>query len=98
MQISGFDWDSGNLDKCRKHGVSIEEIESLFTRSPAIMVDTTHSGEEERLRAIGTTEAGRYIFLVFTIRDSNAGRSIRQISARYMHKKEIDHYETENPS
>lgn len=98
MHISGFDWDAGNLDKCRKHGVSIEEIESLFTRSPTIMVDTTHSENEERLRAIGKTEAGRYIFLVFTIRDRNARRSIRPISARYMHEKEIAHYEKENPS
>jgi uncharacterized DUF497 family protein len=28
--ISGFDWDSGNRDKCQKHGVSIAEIEALF--------------------------------------------------------------------
>lgn len=29
--IDGFDWDAGNRDKCQKHGVSIPEIERLFT-------------------------------------------------------------------
>lgn len=28
--ISGYDWDDGNYQKCQKHGVSIEEIETLF--------------------------------------------------------------------
>jgi uncharacterized DUF497 family protein len=31
MEFDGFDWDHGNRDKCRKHGVSIGEIESLLT-------------------------------------------------------------------
>lgn len=98
MNVSGFDWDNGNRDKCRKHGVSMEEIESLFDRPHAIMVDTAHSEGEERLRAIGKTAAGRYVFLVFTIRERDAGQYIRPISARYMHKKEIEYYEKENSS
>ncbi len=28
--VSGFDWDDGNIEKCQKHGVSLEEIEALF--------------------------------------------------------------------
>jgi hypothetical protein len=28
--IAGFDWDDGNRSKCHKHGVSAEEVESLF--------------------------------------------------------------------
>lgn len=31
--IAGFDWDRGNRAKCRKHGVSAEEIEALFLRA-----------------------------------------------------------------
>ena len=75
----------------------MEEIESLFIRPHAIRVDTAHSQSEERIRAIGKTAAGRYVFLVFTIRERDGGRYIRPISARYMHKKEIEYYEKENP-
>jgi hypothetical protein len=98
MDVVGFEWDSGNREKCRKHGVPMEEIESLFTRPHAIRVDAEHSKSEERLRAIGKTAAGRYVFLVFTIRERDDGHYIRPISARYMHKKEIEYYEKENPA
>jgi uncharacterized DUF497 family protein len=29
---AGFDWDRGNLEKCRRHGVEIADIEELFRR------------------------------------------------------------------
>lgn len=38
--------------------------------------------------------AGRYVFLVFMPRTVQGRKLIRPISARYMHKKEIDHYES----
>ena len=59
MQIhaSGFDWDTGNLEKCRKHGVSFEIIEDLFTRPVMILPDAAHSAAETRLRAEGTRPA-----------------------------------------
>ncbi len=28
--IGGFDWDAGNRDKCRKHGLALAEIEAFF--------------------------------------------------------------------
>lgn len=94
---SGFDWDEGNRGKCEKHGVSVAEVESLFSGTLTILPDETHSRTEERLRAIGRSKAGRYVFLVFTIRERNGKRLIRPISARYMHAKEVRHYEKENP-
>jgi uncharacterized DUF497 family protein len=96
--ITGFDWDRGNRAKCRKHGVSVEEIESLFLRPLMILPDEAHSITESRMKAIGKTRAGRYVFLVFTIREKQGKRYIRPISARYMHRKEIEHYEKENPN
>ena len=39
MEFSGFDWDRGNRDKCQKHGVTVREIESLF--SGVVMVNPT---------------------------------------------------------
>jgi len=95
--VTGFDWDEGNREKCQEHGVSIAEIQDLFTHPVMILPDPAHSGTEERMRAIGKTEEGRSVFLVFTIKKSGRKRLLRPISARYMHAKEIKHYEEENP-
>lgn len=42
---------------------------------------------------IGTTSEGRYVFIAFTLRESELGILIRPISARYMHEREIRRYE-----
>jgi hypothetical protein len=97
LGIAGFDWDAGNRAKCEKHGVSVAEVEGLFSRPLLIIPDTSHSQSEERLRAIGKTTSGRSVFLVFTIRVRAGKRVIRPVSARYMHKEEVRHYEQENP-
>lgn len=95
--VVGFDWDAGNRAKCQKHGVSVVEVEGLFSRPLLIFPDASHSQREERLWAIGKTANGRSVFLVFTIRVRAGKRVIRPISARYMHRKEVRHYEKENP-
>ncbi len=92
MKFSGFDWDRGNWPKCGKHGVSQEEIEEIFETVPAVMADP--HADEPRMRAIGITRSGRYVFLVFMLRTFHGMTFIRPISARYMHKKEIAHYES----
>jgi len=96
-KASGFEWDSGNRKKCQAHGVSIAEIEDVFMRPVMVLPDPAHSRTKTRLRAIGKTKEGRSVFLVFTIRKKGEKRLIRPISARYMHAKEIKHYEEENP-
>lgn len=95
--ISGFDWDDGNREKCQKHGVSIAEIEGLLQRPLMVLPDPAHSLSEERSCAIGRTERGRHVFLVFTVRSRGSERLIRPISARFMHRKEIESFEKENP-
>ena len=45
--------------------------------------------------AIGKTRAGRFSFVVFTLRVANDQLKLRPISARFMHKKEIAKYEKE---
>ena len=92
MEFTGFDWDDGNRTKCRKHGVSIPAIEDQFRRGLTILPDAAHSQAEQRFRGIGRTENGRAIFVVFTIRRRGGDVLIRPISARYMHKKEAEHY------
>lgn len=90
FKFEGFDWDNGNLLKCRKHGVTTEEIEALFVKGQLMVApDVAHSTvEETRYIAIGQIE-GKYIFAAFTIRD----RRIRPISCRYMHEREVKKYE-----
>ena len=97
-QTDGFDWDRGNRAKCEKHGLSIAAIESLFAHPLAILPDAAHSQREKRFRAIGRTDRGRGVFIIFTLRRDGDELLIRPISARYMHKKEIESYEKENPN
>ena len=99
MLVSGFDWDDGNREKCQKHGVPIAEIEELFGGERlAVRPDPAHSREEERFQAIGATPQGRWVFLAFTLRERGGERLIRPIGARYMHRKEVEHYGKEDPA
>jgi uncharacterized DUF497 family protein len=94
--FSGFEWDEGNCRKCRKHGVSIAEIEHVLTHAETLITpDRKNSQSETRFLAIGRTQDGRYTFVVFTPRRRTTGTRLRPISARYMHKREISKYEQE---
>jgi len=95
MDFEGFDWDAGNREKCRKHGVSLREIESLFRGRPYVEPDLTHSEIEVRFRAVGQVNV-RWLFVVFTLRDRDGLTLLRPISARYMHLKEIAFYGKRN--
>lgn len=93
-RAGGFQWDQGNWPKCGKHGVGRSDIERLFASgNPAVYPDLKHSDDEGRFFAIGRVQTGRWIFVVFTLRGSGGTALIRPISARFMHDKEVDHYE-----
>jgi uncharacterized protein len=91
-----MDWDAGNREKCQKHGVSIAEIEEIFSNNPRVAPDLKHSDDEDRRIAVGRTNEGRPVFVAFTIRIRGKHRFIRPVSARYMHDKEIKAYEKES--
>lgn len=93
VKFDGFDWDDGNWPKCAKHGLSRMEIEAVFLNTPSVFAHPDHSEDEQRLRAIGENDEGRKIYVSFTIRDKAGRYLIRPISARYMHRKEIERYE-----
>jgi len=95
MQIGGFDWDDGNWPKCGKHGLTRDEIESVFRGEFATFDDPYTATAERRLRAIGRIGNGRHIFVVFCLRERNGVTYVRPISARYMHQHEVRHYEQE---
>lgn len=87
---TGFLWDEGNVLKSWvKHRVTAAECEQIFFNLPLIVVeDLVHSQVEERLYALGQTDAGRLLLVVFTLRRN----LIRVISARDMSKKEQKEY------
>jgi uncharacterized DUF497 family protein len=88
---TGFDWDQGNvLKNWDKHGVSDAECEQVFFNQPLFAADDeAHSVSEPRFYVLGRTDAGRELFLVFTVR----GKLIRVISARDMSRKERRSYQ-----
>jgi len=92
MKITGFDWDNGNWPKCGKHGVSKKEIEEVLLNEINIFPDPYP--KETRFKGIGKNNNGRHVFIVFTLKKINQKIKIRPISARYMHDKEIKHYES----
>ncbi len=82
QDVTGFDWDQGNLEKCQKHGVGIAEIETLFHRALAVFPDLSHSTNEDRLIGIGKTKKGHHVFIAFTLRTIGNSVLIRPVSAR----------------
>jgi uncharacterized protein len=82
----GFDWDEGNVEKnWILHHVAFWEAEEIFFNEPLIVkADRPHSASEGRYLALGRTDAGRGLFISFTVRRS----LIRIISARDMSRKE----------
>ena len=91
-KCTGFDWDESNyLKNWEKHGVSALECEQIFFNRPLVTAyDKKHSNRERRYYALGHTDVGRHLFVVFTIREY----LIRVISARDMSRKERRTYET----
>jgi uncharacterized DUF497 family protein len=78
-----------------RHGVSIAEIEALFTGEFRVAPDLKHAEVEARYIAIGRGASGRPVFVAFTFRTFGDVRRIRPISARYMHDKELARYASE---
>jgi len=92
--FEGFNWDEGNAEKCRAHGVSLREIEgALISKALVIVRDVKHSKVERRYVAIGRTGKGRDLFVGFTFRIVAGRKFLRPITARYMHRKEVERYE-----
>ena len=87
---AGFQWDEGNSDKnLIAHQVENWKCEQVFFDQPLVILDDPgHSRSEGCWAALGLTDAGRRLAVVFTMR----GRLVRAISARDMNKKERAFY------
>lgn len=91
--LKGFNWDEWNLRKSwEKHQVTFLECEQVFFNRPLVVgEDKPHSEQEARYYVLGTSDAGRLLFIVFAVR----GDQIRVVSARAMNKKERRKYHEE---
>lgn len=81
-----FEWDEGNLEKnWGKHNVHFKEAEEVFVNKPLkTLPDLRHSKNEERYLALGQSNNGRKLALIFIVRNDK----IRIISVRDQSRKE----------
>ena len=91
-ESTGFEWDEHNAAKIwQKHQVSPLECEQIFFNQPLLVEhDVRHSEKENRFYALGRTDTGRMLFVVFALRRN----LIRVISARDMSRKERKVYKS----
>ena len=89
-RCTGFDWDEANVEKnWSSHRVTFWEAEEVFFNEPLLLrPDEVHSKLERRFMALGSTDAGRLLFMSFTVRR----HLIRVISARDMTRREASTY------
>ena len=92
MKIRKFVWLEQYVEKLEvKHGVSPEEVEELFTKRPKIRkVQKGFTIGEDVYRAIGQTNFGRYLFVIFIYK--SARQEVLAVSARTATKKERKSY------
>jgi len=91
LNCIGFEWNEGNSNKnLTKHKESDSECEQVFFNQPFISEsDVCHSHDEPRYYALGKTDSGRRLFVVYTIRN----QFIRVIPARDMNRNEKREFE-----
>jgi uncharacterized protein len=87
-----FEWDDNKAkSNAVKHGITFEEAVTVFDDPDLLFTqDFQHSQDEEREWAIGATENGSIVVVVFTMWD----KQIRVISARIATKREYQSYES----
>lgn len=85
-----FDWDSGNIDKNLKHGITDDEIEQAFYNEPK----KERVGRTGRSYLYSCTDSGDPIFVVFKVVQRHGLKLVRPISARPMSKQERRYYDS----
>lgn len=89
--MTNFEWnDEKAIANIRKHGISFEEAETVFTDSFCITIeDDLHSTGEDRWITIGYSQVQRLLMVVH----SERGDRTRIISARLVTNRERRLYE-----
>ena len=85
-----FEWDKGNSEKPKKHGLTPEEAEeAFFDDNKIVFGDWKHSTTEQRIALLGKTKRGRLLNITYTVRKNK----VRIITARSINRKEVPLYE-----
>jgi uncharacterized DUF497 family protein len=82
MAALEFTWDETKArSNAKKHGVSFDEAQSVFSDERARVIDDPdHSDDEDRFILLGMSSKPRVLIVVYAYRDKAA--QIRLISAR----------------
>jgi uncharacterized DUF497 family protein len=93
-----FEWDSRKAtSNADKHGVAFDEAATIFLDTNGLDgPDVHHSGRETRFRRLGRSADGRVLMVVYTMRSTADGETIRIISARRASRRERAAYATED--
>ena len=93
MSSIQFDWDPKKAQvNLRKHKVSFEDAQSVFSDERALLIDDPdHSEEEDRFVLLGLSASLRLLVVVHALREKDV---IRLISARKATRLETRQYET----
>jgi uncharacterized DUF497 family protein len=81
--VIGFDWDVHNVGHVAAHGVMPQEVEEAV-RGRHLIIPAEPKGGETRWKLLGKTASGRYLVVVFTIRQ----RRFRTVTAYTMNQAE----------
>jgi uncharacterized protein len=89
MEAAGaFEWDDNNTAHIARHDVTREEAESFF-RHPRYEEQGDTVQGERRVWALGVTDQGRYLTLIYTVR----GASVRVVTAHTAKRRYRSLYE-----
>jgi uncharacterized DUF497 family protein len=76
VALPDFDWDEANVRHLRRHRVLPEEFEQVIRNEPLDLEFENQDGED-RFKSLGTTDAGRVLIVVWTVRQGQ----VRAITA-----------------
>jgi len=92
QRFDGFEWDDGNIGHApAKHHVTLDEVEEVFFNNPYVKLSRIEVNGERRYLAIGRTDEGRFLSVIFTPRNG----IIRVITAYEAPGRHIAKYKEE---
>ena len=84
MRIKAFEWDEGNIGHIARHNITPEDVEEACCNDPLIF-----KGRNNRYYALGQSDNGHYLMIVFMIKFMGMARVI---TARPMQDAERKRY------
>ncbi len=92
MRIEGIIWLTAIVDKlATKHHVTTHEVEELFNNNPKFrFVERGKQKGEDVYMALGQTDAGRYLTVLFIYKTTSEGLILSARDMAYKERKQYD--------